>query len=158
LRPRRIRVICGVAAAAVLTVFTAVGTALRGSTGEGAAVFRPGDQLAMVGLGVLAALAILAFTRPRVEADQRGIRIRNLIAAYDLPWDAVRAVRFDRGSPWASLELRDDDVVQVMAVQVMDKEYALDGVRALRRLFAHSRDTPSRDLAVAPPDKSDTTG
>jgi hypothetical protein len=136
LRPRRIRLICGVAAAAVLVVFSAVGTALRGSTGEGAATFRPGDQAAMIGLGVLAALAILAFTRPRVEADQRGIRVRNLVSGYDLPWEVVRAVRFDRGSPWASLELQDDDVVQVMAVQVMDKEYALDAVRALRRLHA----------------------
>jgi hypothetical protein len=136
LRPRRIRVVCGVAAAAVLVVFTAVGTALRGTTGEGSAVFRPGDQVAMIGLGVLAALAILAFTRPRVEADERGIRIRNLIGGYDLPWEVIRAVRFDRGSPWASLELRDDEVVQVMAVQVMDKEYAVESVRALRRLLA----------------------
>lgn len=136
LRPRRIRVICGVAAAAVLAVFTAVGTALRGSGAEGPAVFRPGDQVAMIGLGVLAALAILAFTRPRVEADERGIRIRNLVAAYDLPWEVVRAVRFDRGSPWASLELRDDEVVQVMAVQVIDKEYAVEAVRSLRRLLA----------------------
>jgi Bacterial PH domain len=136
LRPRRIRVICGAAAAAVLVVFSAVGTALRGSTGEGAAVFRPGDQLAMIGIGVLAALAILAFTRPRAEADERGIRIRNLVGGYDLPWDVVAAVRFDRGSPWASLELRDDEVVQVMAVQVMDKEYAVEAVRALRRLHA----------------------
>jgi hypothetical protein len=135
-RPRRIRVICGIAAAAVLAVFTAVGTALRGSTGGGPAVFRPGDQLAMIGLGVLAALAILAFTRPRVEADERGIRVRNLVSGYDLPWEVVRAVRFDRGSPWASLELRDDEMVQVMAVQVIDKEYALDAVRALRRLLA----------------------
>jgi hypothetical protein len=85
---------------------------------------------------VLGALAILAFIRPRVEADARGIRIRNLVAGYDLPWEVVRAVRFDRGSPWASLELRDDEVVQVMAVQVMDKQYALDAVRALRRLHA----------------------
>jgi hypothetical protein len=136
LRPRRIRLVCGAAAAAVLVVFTAVGTALRGPTGEGSAAFRPGDQVAMIGLGVLAALAILAFTRPRVEADARGIRVRNLVGGYDLPWDAVRAVRFDRGSPWASLELRDDDVVQVMAVQVIDKEYALDAVRALRGLHA----------------------
>jgi hypothetical protein len=139
LRPRRIRLVCGAAAAAVLIVFTTVGIALRGSTGEGDAVFRPGDQVAMIGLGVLAALAILAFTRPRVEADARGIRVRNLVGGFDLPWEVVRAVRFDRGSPWASLELRDDDVVQVMAVQVMDKEYALDAVRALRSLHSSAQ-------------------
>jgi Bacterial PH domain len=52
-------------------------------------------------------------------------------------------VRFDRGSPWASLELRDDDVVQVMAVQVMDKEYAVDAVRALRHLLAAAQTGPT---------------
>lgn len=135
-RPRRIRLICVAAAGAVLVVFTTVGLALRGPTGEGSAVFRPGDRAAMIGLGVLGAAAILAFMRPRVDADGWGIRIRNLIGGHDLPWEVVRAVRFDRGSPWASLELHDDDVVQVMAVQVIDKGYALDAVRALRRLHA----------------------
>ncbi len=139
IRPRRIRVICGVAAAAVLVVFTTVGIGLNGSTGEGQALFRRGDQVAMIGLGLLGALAILAFVRPRVAADGHGIRVRNLVGRYELPWAAVQAVRFDHGSPWASLELRDDETVQVMAVQAIDKQYALDGVRALRRLLDESR-------------------
>jgi hypothetical protein len=136
LRPRKVRVACWVAAGAVVVVFSLIATALRGSTGEGTAVFRSGDQAAMIVLGVLAALGILVFTRPRVEADGRGIRIRNLVGGYDLPWEVVRAVRFDRGSPWASLELQDDDTVSVMALQAVDKEYAVDGVRALRSLLA----------------------
>jgi hypothetical protein len=138
LRPRRILVVCWSAAAAVVVLFTVIGTGLRGSTGDGNAVFRAGDQLAMIGLGVLGALGILLFTRPRVEADARGVRVRNVIGGYDLPWEVVRAVRFERGSAWAHLELHDDDVVPVMALQVADKEHAVAGVRALRaRLAAH---------------------
>jgi hypothetical protein len=136
LRPRKVRIACWVAAGVVVVVFSLIATALRGSTGEGTAVFRSGDQAAMIGLGVLAALGILMFTRPRVEADARGIRIRNLVGGYDLPWEVVRAVRFDRGSPWASLELQDDDTVALMALQAVDKEFAVDGVRALRALLA----------------------
>jgi hypothetical protein len=109
---------------------------LRGSTGEGGATFQRGDQAAMIGLGVLAALGILHFTRLKVEADADGIRVRNLIGGYELPWTHVRAIRFNRGTPWATLELGDDDMVPMMALQAADKEYAIEGVRALRALHA----------------------
>jgi hypothetical protein len=90
----------------------------------------------MIGLGVLIALGILAFCRPRVVADAEHIRIRNVIGGYDLPWGVVRRVRFDRHSPWATLELYDDETVSVHALQAADKEYAVEGVRALRALHA----------------------
>jgi hypothetical protein len=136
LRPRKARVVCGIAAVAVLGMFTFLGTVLKGPVNQGPAVFGPADQIAMVMIGAFAALGVLTFTRPRVEADARGIRVRNLVGGYELPWSAVRAVRFARGAPWASLELVDDDVVAVMAVQATDKEYAVAGVRALRALHA----------------------
>ena len=134
-RPRKAAVVCWIAAIAVVLVFSAVATGLRGDT-EGGGVFGAADQVAMVGLGLLGALGILAFTRPRVEADEQGIKIRNVVGAYQLPWSVVRAVRFDRGAPWASLELADDDVVAVMAIQAADKEYAVETVRQVRALLA----------------------
>jgi hypothetical protein len=60
--------------------------------------------------------------------------VRNLLGFYDLPWEVVRAVKFNRGAPWVTLELEDDDVVAVLAVQAADKEYALRAVRGLRAL------------------------
>ncbi len=135
-RPRRATKIAWVLAVLVVLVFSAVATGLRGTTDSGKGVFQAGDQLAMVGLGVLGGLGILLFTRPRVEADERGIRIRNVIGGYDLPWEVVRSVQFNRGAPWASVELRDDDLVPVMAVQAADKKYAVETVRSLRGLLA----------------------
>jgi hypothetical protein len=135
-RPIRATRVAWVLAVLVVAVFAAVATTLRGVTGSGRGYFQPGDQAAMIALGLLAALGILMFTRPRVEADARGIRIRNVIGGYDLPWDVVRSIEFRRGSPWASLELRDDDVIAVMAVQAADKERAVAAVRALRALLA----------------------
>ncbi|PZS34275.1 MAG: hypothetical protein DLM59_05065 [Pseudonocardiales bacterium] len=102
-------------------------------------VFHTGDQVAMAGLGVLLAAAVLAFTRPQVEADERHIRVRNVIGSYDLPWEVVRSVRFDRSSPWVTLDLADDDQVAVMAVQAADKSYALTAVTGLRELLVASR-------------------
>ncbi|XTZ18056.1 PH domain-containing protein [Micromonospora echinospora] len=134
LRPRRIRVVCWSSAVALVVVFSLVATSLHGPTGNGYGSFQRGDQVAMIGLGVLGALGALLFTRPRVEADARGVRVRNIIGSYELPWDVVRNVRFDRGAPWASLELYDDDLLPMVALQAADKELAVDGVRALRRL------------------------
>jgi hypothetical protein len=134
LRPHRIRIVCWVSASALVAIFSAVATSLRGPTGEGAATFQRGDQLAMIGLGLAGAIAILMFTRPRVEADARGVRVQNVISSYDLPWEVIRAVRFDRNASWASLELEDDDEVPMIALQAADKDRALTGVRRLREL------------------------
>jgi len=134
-RPRRIRWVAGVAAAAVVVLFTVIAFGLHGSAGfEDSGTFQRGDQAAMIGLGILIGLGCLAFTRPRVRADADGVKIRNVVGGYDLPWSVVRAVRFDRNAAWASLDLLDDEQVSVHALQAADKDYAVDGVRALRAL------------------------
>ncbi|GAA5198875.1 hypothetical protein GCM10023322_73220 [Rugosimonospora acidiphila] len=135
-RPRRATTIARVSAVAVVVIFTAVGVGLHGKTDSGTGVFQPSDQVALIVLGILAAAGLLTLTRPRMEADARGIRVRNLIGGYELSWDVVRSVQFGHGAPWASLELADDEVVSVMAVQAADKAYALAAVRALRSLLA----------------------
>jgi hypothetical protein len=135
-RPRRIRIIVWIAAPLILVLFIFIATSLHGTFSDNGAVFRTVDQVAMIVLGVLAALGSLIFARPWVEADARGIRVRNLLGYYDLPWDLVRSVRFNRGAPWVTLELADDDIVAVLAVQAADKEHALRAVRGLRALHA----------------------
>lgn len=139
-RPRRIRWVAGSLAVAVVILFTVLSFGLTGSAGfqQGSATgqFERGDQAAMIGLGVLIGLGILSFCRPRVIADAEHIRIRNVIGGYDLPWSVVRAVRFDRNSPWAQLELHDDEQVSIHALQATDKDYAVDGVRTLRALHS----------------------
>jgi hypothetical protein len=135
-RPRKATRFAWVLAVLIVAVFVLVATALHGSTESGKGVFRTSDQVAMIGLGLLAGAGILLFTRPRVEADAHHIKIRNVIGGYDLPWEVVRAVTFNRGAPWASLELQDDDVVAVMAIQAADKLRAVESVKALRALLA----------------------
>jgi hypothetical protein len=137
-KPRRIRWVAGAIAGAVVVLFTVLSFGLHGATGDGLGQFQRGDQVAMIGLGLLIGLGVLAFTRPRVTADAEHVVVRNVIGNFDLPWSAVRAVRFDRNSPWATLELHDDETVSVHALQAADKEYAVEGVRALRALHAAS--------------------
>jgi hypothetical protein len=139
-RPRRIRWVAGIAALAVVVLFTVLSFGLHGATGDGMGQFERGDQTAMIGLGVLIGAGILTLTRPRVRADAERIRVRNVIGGYDLPWSVVRAVRFDRNSAWAILELHDDELVPVHALQAADKQYAVEGVRALRALHTAAAD------------------
>ena len=138
IRPRRLTRVCW--AVAVLTLVGFAGVALALGTGtDGEAAFRLADQIAMFGLGVLVALGVLAFTRARVVADAREIRVRNVLGDKVLPWQVVQSVRLDDGSPWASLELHDDETVALLAVQANDGEQAVQAVLELRRLLAASR-------------------
>ncbi|MET7395295.1 PH domain-containing protein [Dactylosporangium sp. NPDC005572] len=138
-RPQRARIIAYVLAAVVVVVFTLIAFGLHGKTGDGPGYFQRGDQAAMIGLGLCAAAGILLMTRPRVVADARGVRVRNIIGSYDLPWEVVRAVTFGRGTPWLTLDLEDDERIAVMAVQMADKDYAVQAARSLRALHTASR-------------------
>lgn len=137
-RPKKIRFVAVPAALAVVVLFTVLSFGLTGSAGfqDSRMTFQRGDQFAMIGLGVLLGLAILAFCRPRITADDEGVHVRNVVGGYDLPWSVIRAIRFDRNSAWAHLELHDDEQVAIHALQAVDKDYAVDGVRTLRALHS----------------------
>ena len=134
--PVRLRRVAVVAAVLIVLAFTAVAVLLRrGSSGEGV-VFGTGDQVAMGVLGLLVAGGVLLLARPSVTADAAGLRVRNIVASHDVPWEVVREVSFRNGSPWAVLELADDDQLAILAVQAADGDRAVAAVRGLRRLHA----------------------
>lgn len=142
-RSRRAAVVAVVSALVLIGVFTAVALLLR-KTPTGV-FFRVSDQVAMVLLGILLAGAALLFTRPRLRADADGVEVRNLLFARWLPWDLVVAVSFPDGTPWARLELPDDEYIAVMAIQAADREHAVRALRSLRALHAEYAPSPRRD-------------
>ena len=136
-RPVRLRRVCAALATVVVLVFGLIAVLLRG-TSEGV-LFGPSDQAAMFGLGLVIATGILTLARPWLEADEQGLRIRNVIGRYDVPWDLVEAVTFRDGAPWASLELAGDETLSLMAVQAADHDRAVAAVRRLRALHRRYR-------------------
>ena len=136
--PRRLRLVCALAAAAVVGVMAVV-AALLTSSSTGVVTFGLADQVAMLGLGLFIGAGILFLGRARVDADAAGVRVRNVLGRHDLPWDVVRGVRFDRSASWASLELTNGDEVAVLAVQAADGESAAEAVEGLRALLAAHR-------------------
>jgi hypothetical protein len=68
--------------------------------------------------------------------------VRNLLLTRTVAWDDVLAVRFPDGDPWVSLELADDDVLAVMAVQRVDGERGREEAVRLATLLSRRRSTP----------------
>ena len=133
--PRRLRLVTALAATGLVAVMTVVAVLLKSST-TGVVSFQTSDQVAMVGLGLAMGAGVLLVGRSRVDADADGLRVRNVVVNHEVPWSAVRAVRFDQHSPWATLLLSNDDELAVSAVQASDGERALVAVRGLRALLA----------------------
>jgi hypothetical protein len=139
-RPRRLLLVCRLASAVLVAVFGVLAALLPARQAGSEAAFGLADQIAFFCIGLLLAWAVLQFTRVRVDADVRGIRVRNYVGEKVLPWQVVAAVRMDDGASWASLDLHDDDTVALLAVQSNDGAHAVDAVVALRRLLAESRE------------------
>ena len=132
------RQLCAVLAVVVVAVMAWVATTLPGTTNTVVA-YGTVDQFAMVGLGLVLGAGFLALGRSRVDADAEGIRFRNIALGQALPWSAVRAVAFERKSPWASLVLENGDDVSLLAIQAVDGERAVAAVEGLRALHAAAR-------------------
>lgn len=140
-RPRRLRIAAWSAAVVAVVAGVALAAALSGPVNSSAAdgstaTFGLVDRAAVVGLGALGAGALLLLTRPMVEADAHGVRVRNIVGGCALTWDQVRAVRYDPGASCAVLELVDEELVGVVAVQAVDRARAVAAVRALRARHA----------------------
>lgn len=131
-RPRRSIWMASICAVAVIVALTLVGIFLRES--DTGAVFGVADQVAMIVLGVLIAAGIMLWAMPRVRADAEGVEVRNVLVKRRFAWSEVLSVSFPDGASWARLELPEDEYYAVMAVQAVDREHAVEAVRALRKL------------------------
>ena len=148
--PRRLRILCAAAAAVVVGVMVVVGVLLKSSV-TGVVTFRTSDQVAMIGLGLLMGAGILLLGRSRVDADADGVRVRNILGRHELPWSAVKAVRFDRNSAWASLLLSNDDELAVLALQAGDGMRTVAAVEGLRALLASAKAIEKANEPARPP-------
>jgi len=136
-RPRKAMIVAWVGAVAVLALFVVVAVLLR--TADTGVYFRLADQVAMVMIGALIAGGLLLLARPRVRADADSVEVRNVLVTRTLPWDVVERVAFPDGASWARLELIGDDYLPVLAIQAVDGQRAVDGIRQVRALHAAAR-------------------
>jgi hypothetical protein len=135
IRPRRLRLGAYAFAALVAVSLIVSGVTLSGTTSVGGRLFAS-DRWALAAVGVVLGAVLLTPLRIRAEADSSGVRVHNLVGSFEVAWPMVRAVRYQRGTVFATLELVDDEVLTMQAVQVIDGQRAVDAIRHLRTLHA----------------------
>ncbi|MBV9091509.1 MAG: PH domain-containing protein [Mycobacteriaceae bacterium] len=139
-RPHLTTYFAYVAAFLIAAVSIVLGVLLKvGSTGV---VFRTDDQVAIAVLGIVIAMAVLLFARPRLRAGPGGLGVRNLLGERIIAWPDVVDVSFPAGARWARVDLADDEYVQLMAIQAVDKERAVAAMDAVRELLTKYRASP----------------
>ncbi len=128
------RVANGVAAFA-LVVF--ILTAIFMRQANAGASFGVKDQIFTVVVGLVVAGGLRLPARPRLRADAETVQLRGYVGNWrTIPWSAVVAVEFPRSVRFARLVLPGDETLAIYAVQRVDRDYAVEKMRALRQLFA----------------------
>ena len=145
-RPRRITIFASIAAALVIGSMVVIGLLLR-DTNEGV-TFTVNDQIGLIGIGLVLGAVIMTAARPRLRADQNGMSVRNVFGETFVPWPLVVRVAFPTGAHWAELQMPDDEVKAVMAIQAMDRVRAVTALERLRAL--HQRYAPPPPVPSAP--------
>ncbi len=148
-RPRKITILATVAAAVVVGVSILAGVLLK-DVDEGVS-FRTTDQVGTIGIGVVLAAAIMTTARPRLRVTEAGLWVRNVLGDKFFPWGLVIRVAYPPNAPWAQLQLPDDEIHPVMAIQSLDRGRAVRALEEVRSL--HDRfvppDSRPRPMAVS---------
>ncbi|MGH3473762.1 MAG: PH domain-containing protein [Aeromicrobium sp.] len=91
-------------------------------------------ELFTLALSLLTMLAILhGIGRSYVRVDDDGLEVLNGYRRRHIPWGVMRGVSMNRGAPWPTLVLHDDERVMLFAIQGSDGHAASDAVQDLVR-------------------------
>ncbi len=89
----------------------------------------------------------LALGLSYVRADEVGLRFRNGVVTYAVPWAEIKAFRYRDGDPWPSVVVR--GVVEqrpLLGIQRSDRELADEYVAELRERLAEAYGVDRPDL------------
>ena len=113
---------------AVIVVTIVIGVALPAEI-----TFTP-FELVTLALMLVTVLAILhGIGRSYVRVDDHGLEVLNGYRRRRIPWDVMRGISMNRGAPWPTLVLHDDERVMLFAIQGSDGDAASDAVQDLVR-------------------------
>lgn len=118
-----------------------------------------GDQIALIGIGVVICGSLLLFTRSRLRVGPEGVGVRNLVSERFYEWDAVKGLSYPEKAQWGRLDFAYDEHIPVMAVQARDGATAVAAMRRFRELQvqyapAATGKTPPAETA-APTERND---
>ena len=139
-RPRRVRMIAIVSSLA-LCILAAIGWLLLPA--EVRALFPLSHRLGLLGILAFPIVVMAVLASSYVRADGSGLRIRNALRVYAMPWERVHKIILRPGDPWAQLLLKpadgrpfeadlDAEKRQLMGIQTVDGPLAAAAVKELR--------------------------
>ncbi|WP_432056412.1 PH domain-containing protein [Streptomyces sp. bgisy022] len=104
----------------------------------------PGERLSFVFTGALLGGVLYLLARPRVECDETGVTVVNIVTRRRLEWPEIIQVHLRPGDPWVFLDLSDGTSLPALGIQPgIAKQHAIADARALRALAAaHSTAGP----------------
>jgi PH (Pleckstrin Homology) domain-containing protein len=127
-RPMGSRVVVYGCSVALVVITAVIGVALPPSI-----TFTPAE-LVTLALMLLTVLTVLhGIGRSYVRADDGGLEVLNGYRRHRIPWSAMRGISMNRGAPWPTLVLLDDERVILFAIQRSDGDAAQDAVQDLVR-------------------------
>lgn len=127
-RPMGARVVAYGGCVVLIAVTIVIGVALPPEI-----VFTP-FELITLAITLLIMLAILhGIGRSYVRVDDDGLEILNGYRRRRIPWGVMRGISMNRGAPWPTLVLHDDDRVMLFAIQGSDGDAASEAVQDLVR-------------------------
>ncbi len=136
LRPRRGRFVVYVCAVAVLAVLGGIAVALPSET------WGLSSRVGLALVAVVTAAFLHRLASVRVEADDDGVRVVNILTSRRLAWAEVVGVRLVADDPWMMLDLSDGTAMAAMGVQKADGDRARRQAKAFARMVVERTQTP----------------
>ncbi|AKK08863.1 PH domain-containing protein [Corynebacterium testudinoris] len=134
-RSRRLKLLAWVVVAVVMAVHIFMGAVLDVSFTGATVSFIDMFAFPIVGV-VISILGFLAFTRPRLRANEDGVEVRNIVGTRFYPWVVIYGLSFPEGSRMARLELPEFEYVPIWAMQAGDGPSVVAAVSDFRELEA----------------------
>ncbi|HTE72958.1 MAG TPA: PH domain-containing protein [Actinomycetes bacterium] len=138
LRPRRARLVVYPCAAALFVVLTGVALLLPG---EGEHGWGFGSRLAVVGFALGCVWFLHRLASVRVETDEEGATVVNILTRRRLDWSEVVGVRLSRDDAWMMLDVSDGSTLAAMGVQRSEGERATAQAREFARMVTEGSRT-----------------
>jgi hypothetical protein len=138
LRPRRARLIVYPCAAALFLVLTGVAFLLPGEGEHGWGI---GSRLAVVAFALGCVWFLHRLASVRVETDEQGATVVNILTRRRLEWSEVVGVRLSRDDAWMMLDVSDGSSLAAMGVQRSEGERATAQAREFARMVAEGSRT-----------------
>jgi hypothetical protein len=138
LRPRRARLIVYPTAAVLLVVLCGIAVLLPSGGPHGWGL---GSRLSVVAFALVCVWFLHRLASVRVETDDKGATVVNILTRRRLEWSEIVSVRLSRDDAWLMLDVSDGSTLAAMGVQRSEGGLAQQQARDFARMVAEGSRT-----------------